>query len=154
MLTSGVGSQISELSKTMESLKDGRRYARPEQESRIDSMSQLLEDLKRDIQIDKIDSNTKPSVFTETEVELFKTQLASLAEAESNIIADKIVASLNYDSRPVRHGSVPQAHKDTFQRAFDSRLSHWLRSGSGIFWISGKPGSGKSTFMKFIASHV
>ncbi|KAN0102071.1 hypothetical protein V8E51_012581 [Hyaloscypha variabilis] len=153
ILELSTGSRISELSKTMESLKDGRRYARPEQESRIDSMSQLLEDLKRDIQIDKNDSNTKPSVFTETEVELFKTRLASLAEAESNIIADKIVASLNYDSRPVRHGSVPQAHKDTFQRAFDSRLSHWLRSGSGIFWISGKPGSGKSTFMKFIASH-
>jgi hypothetical protein len=120
----------------------------------MDSMSQLLEDLKGDIQIDTNDSNTKPSIFTETEVELFKTRLASLTEAESNIIADKIVASLNYDSRPVRHGSVPQAHKDTFQWAFDSRLSHWLRSGNGIFWISGKPGSGKSTFMKFIASHI
>ena len=137
----------------MESLKDDRRYARPEQESRIDSMSQLLEDLRQEIQIGTSDSDTKPSVFTETEIELFETRLASLTEAESNIIADKIVASLNYDSRPVRHGSVPQAHKDTFQWAFDSRLSHWLRSGSGIFWISGKPGSGKSTFMKFIASH-
>lgn len=25
----------------------------------------------------------------------------------------------------------------------------WLRSGEGIFWISGKPGSGKSTLMKY-----
>ena len=110
----------------MESLKDGRRYARPELESRIDSMSQLLEDLHQEFQIGASDSDTKPSVFTETEIKLLETRLASLTEAESNLIADKIVASLNYDSRPVRHGSVPQAHKNTFQWAFDSRLSHWL----------------------------
>ncbi|KAL7955906.1 hypothetical protein V8C34DRAFT_316093 [Trichoderma compactum] len=65
---------------------------------------------------------------------------------------DKIVASLNYSSRPVRH-DVPQAHENTFQWAFDSRLSKWFSSGSGTFWVSGKPGSGKSTFMKFIAKH-
>jgi len=41
---------------------------------------------------------------------------------------------------------------------FDKRLntSHgdlleWLKHGDRIFWVSGKPGSGKSTFMKFIA---
>lgn len=66
------------------------------------------------------------------------------------MFADKIAASLNYDSRPIRHDSVPQAHKDTFQWVFNSRLSEWLRSGSGTFWVSGKPGSGKSTFMKFV----
>lgn len=29
----------------------------------------------------------------------------------------------------------------------------WLRSGSGVFHIAGKPGSGKSTLMKFLATH-
>ena len=137
----------------MESLKHGTQYTRPEQESRIDSMSQLMEDLHQDIQIGEVNSDAKLIIFTKTEIELLEARFASLTEAESNIIADKIVASLNYDNRPVRHGSVPQAHKDTFQWAFDSHLSHWLRSGTGIFWISGKPGSGKSTFMKFISSH-
>jgi len=32
-------------------------------------------------------------------------------------------------------------------------LKDWLLDGSGIFWISGKPGSGKSTLMKFIWYH-
>lgn len=27
----------------------------------------------------------------------------------------------------------------------------WLREGNGVFWIKGLPGSGKSTFMKFLA---
>lgn len=29
-------------------------------------------------------------------------------------------------------------------------IATWLRSGSGVFWIQGKPGSGKSTAMKFM----
>jgi hypothetical protein len=32
------------------------------------------------------------------------------------------------------------------------RFLHWLRSENGLFYISGKPGSGKSTLMKFICS--
>ena len=31
-------------------------------------------------------------------------------------------------------------------------LNSWLSSNSNMFWISGKPGSGKSTLMKFIAT--
>ena len=150
----GVSARITELRKTMVSLTDIRRYARPELESRIDSISRDLDKLGLEMRRGVEDLYVKsPAAFTETEIQLFMVRLTSLTEAEDNIFADKIVASLNYDSRPVRHGSVPQAHKDTFQWAFDSRLSQWLRCGSGIFWVSGKPGSGKSTFMKFIASH-
>jgi hypothetical protein len=32
-------------------------------------------------------------------------------------------------------------------------LMHWLSAGEGIFHISGKLGSGKSTFMKFLCTH-
>jgi len=32
-------------------------------------------------------------------------------------------------------------------------LSEWLRSGSGMCWISGKAGSGKSILMKFVHSY-
>jgi hypothetical protein len=89
----------------------------------------------------------------EADVKLFRVRLANLTKSEDALLADTIVSSLNYNSRPVRLDSIPQAHKDTFQWAFDSRLSDWFLSGSGTFWISGKPGSGKSTFMKFIAKH-
>jgi hypothetical protein len=89
----------------------------------------------------------------EADVKLFRVRLANLTESEDALLADTIVSSLNYTSRPVRLDSIPQAHKDTFQWAFDSRLSDWFLSGSGTFWISGKPGSGKSTFMKFISKH-
>ncbi|CAP69387.1 uncharacterized protein PODANS_1_10530 [Podospora anserina S mat+] len=33
------------------------------------------------------------------------------------------------------------------------RFFNWLKTGDGIFWVSGKAGSGKSTLMKFPADH-
>lgn len=34
-----------------------------------------------------------------------------------------------------------------------SRLQTWSESSSDIFWVQGKAGSGKSTFMKFLFEH-
>ncbi|KAI0016039.1 hypothetical protein F4780DRAFT_714828 [Xylariomycetidae sp. FL0641] len=34
-----------------------------------------------------------------------------------------------------------------------AQFTHWLANGSGIFHIVGKPGSGKSTLMKFVDEH-
>ena len=34
-----------------------------------------------------------------------------------------------------------------------SPFPKWLRDGTGLFWISGKPGSGKSTLMEYLVNH-
>jgi hypothetical protein len=70
-----------------------------------------------------------------------------------------------------RREAVEKAHKDTFQWIFDqgetnsrsftgiwnrlTRRKHtsfvnWLRKETGLFWIYGKPGAGKSTLMKYL----
>ena len=78
-----------------------------------------------------------------------------------------IVESLYYESSSVRHESIPDAHKNTlnwlvgkYPKKKSKRVQYpkvslldWLRTGNGIYWVSGKPGSGKSTLMKFIADH-
>ncbi|KAK4454860.1 hypothetical protein QBC34DRAFT_433106 [Podospora aff. communis PSN243] len=47
--------------------------------------------------------------------------------------------------------SIDDTYKDTFNWVFDlPTFSRWLQEGSGLFWIHGKPGSGKSTLMKHI----
>lgn len=82
----------------------------------------------------------------------------------------RFLRGLNYVSRPYRHESIPEAHKSTFNWLFaDAKdfltqngqqpaRSHrnfidWLKTGNGTFWVSGKAGSGKSTMMKYVASH-
>ncbi|KAK0701077.1 hypothetical protein B0H67DRAFT_547600 [Lasiosphaeris hirsuta] len=52
-----------------------------------------------------------------------------------------------------RVGSIEDPFQNTFNWVFDHLtvpFSKWLQEGSGLFWIHGKPGSGKSTLMKHI----
>lgn len=72
----------------------------------------------------------------------------------------RILATLNYNDRTARHEKVPVAHFTTFKWSLRKteeteeeygRLRHWLEADDALFWVSGKPGSGKSTFMKSIA---
>jgi hypothetical protein len=72
-----------------------------------------------------------------------------------------ILSSLDYKRRPARHEAIPIAHQKTFEWVFqepsDGSLTPFtqgLKQNQGVFWISGKPGSGKSTLMKFICDHA
>lgn len=61
----------------------------------------------------------------------------------------------------MRRETISRTHADTYEWIFNpdedrgrtAHLHEWLRTGSGVFWVSGKPGSGKSTLMKFIHGH-
>lgn len=64
--------------------------------------------------------------------------------------------SLDIDEARLRMEEVREAHEKTFHWLFEPRkvpFCDWLRgdeaSKGPIFWIQGKPGSGKSTLMKF-----
>ncbi|KAF4446401.1 Vegetative incompatibility HET-E-1 [Fusarium albosuccineum] len=73
------------------------------------------------------------------------------------------IKSLHFSKIDARWGEIPTAHAKTFGWVFrdDARggnmskpigFTQWLRNGNGIYWIRGKPGSGKSTLMKFICN--
>ncbi|KAI0454426.1 hypothetical protein F5B21DRAFT_475338 [Xylaria acuta] len=149
-ISSILSHQISQLSQAVESLSNGRTGVG--QASTIKSMTKDLENLK--LEYKSVDTAKTPSIFSVDQVQLFVHLLSSLGRAEERLQAEAVIASLNYDCRPIRHGIIPRAHKNTFHWAFeDSHLSNWLCSGNGVFWISGRAGSGKSTFMKFLADH-
>ncbi|KAH6672603.1 hypothetical protein B0J14DRAFT_514181 [Halenospora varia] len=74
-------------------------------------------------------------------------------------VENKILDHLAYPVMPERYESVVDAHPLTFEWAFQDSISEsrrwanlatWLKTGNGLYWISGKPGSGKSTLMKHI----
>jgi hypothetical protein len=49
---------------------------------------------------------------------------------------------------------VAVAHEHTFEWIYETHFAEWLRRDSGVFWISGKAGSGKSTLMKFLVNNA
>ena len=63
--------------------------------------------------------------------------------------------SLNFEQIHHRKIEIVEAESSTFRWIFDQKSSgfvKWLTEGRQIFWICGKPGSGKSTMMKFLQS--
>lgn len=110
-------------------------------------------------------------------VESLLTELRGLALEVQNLenknakIKREILTSLHYPQISARYEQIAEAHEKTFAWALHQppaydptgedvenvetrgNLLQWLQSGCGIFWVSGKPGSGKSTFMKFVGDH-
>ncbi|KAK7916841.1 hypothetical protein PG985_010449 [Apiospora marii] len=96
-------------------------------------------------------------------------QMQSLALAMENLKVkamdtnsnQQLLKRLHFTSISTRERKIEEAHEGTFKwlaspDAQASGLSqclhfiNWLRDGDGVFWIYGKPGSGKSTFMKYV----
>lgn len=70
--------------------------------------------------------------------------------------------SLDFDMIDAREDSIHPAHRETFEWVFrddildkerQTGFLNWLKTGDGIYWISGKPECGKSTLMNFILGH-
>ncbi|KAI8628803.1 hypothetical protein F5Y19DRAFT_97016 [Xylariaceae sp. FL1651] len=73
--------------------------------------------------------------------------------------------SLSFTGHQHREDAIPEAYQNTFQWIFKepqltnenlswSSFTDWLGGPSQeIYWITGKPGAGKSTLMKFIVGH-
>ena len=56
-----------------------------------------------------------------------------------------------------RENQIEQAHSHTYEWVFTSEkcgFRKWMEGDDGIFWIKGKPGSGKSTLMKYIVQDI
>ncbi|KAF2094819.1 hypothetical protein NA57DRAFT_45489, partial [Rhizodiscina lignyota] len=76
-------------------------------------------------------------------------------------LMDRLLLSLDFPSINTRQQRIAHPHTKTFKWIFSRRSGYktwsnfasWLQSGSGLYWITGKAGSGKSTLMKFIVHH-
>lgn len=76
--------------------------------------------------------------------------------------------SLSFSGMHSRYESLHEAAHNTYTWILDpdpngihadrqnqrASFFRWFRGGGGVFWVSGKPGSGKSTLMKYLAEHV
>ncbi|KFX94993.1 hypothetical protein O988_06049 [Pseudogymnoascus sp. VKM F-3808] len=90
------------------------------------------------------------------------SMLAVSSEEETNLREDiqtTIIKSLEYPTMTNRYEDIGEAFPQTLEWAFQDQtdenlpranLATWLKTGKGQFWVSGKPGSGKSTLMKHL----
>ncbi|KAJ4287002.1 hypothetical protein N0V90_012883 [Kalmusia sp. IMI 367209] len=117
-------------------------------EGRFDAIEKFVSGTSR--------QGTKPSP-EEKRLEVCKLGRLS-QEAQLRYKQQCFLARLDYDMRTYRAQTIKPAHKDTFQWIFQnkdkspSQFRKWLVGEDGIFWITGKPGSGKSTLIKYLWS--
>ena len=94
--------------------------------------------------------------------------LSALSREASTISQDlRIIKSLCFPTISERESGVREAHPKTFDWLLEDKepignangddtvgsMLDWLRTQNGVFWISGKAGSGKSTLMKYFYNH-
>lgn len=82
--------------------------------------------------------------------------------ADMRQLTEQILNCLRFREMAAREATVTDAYHQTFEWIYDEpqggtlrwdSFIKWLRYGSGLYWINGKAGSGKSTLMKFIKGH-
>ncbi|KAM7219624.1 Prion-inhibition and propagation domain containing protein [Rhypophila decipiens] len=88
-----------------------------------------------------------------------------LSDVADRILIQKaesiIVDAIWFRSLQARRDSIEPALLKTLEWVLDStrdtgewdNLATWLKSDSGVYWVSGKAGSGKSTLMKHVHNH-
>ena len=91
-------------------------------------------------------------------------RLVTLADTASKMARQqRLLRQLRFRHMSARHSNVADAHPKTFQWIFEESapkhqsaidFAGWLHSGDPIYWISGKPGSGKSTLMKYLVDET
>lgn len=130
------------------------------QAQKLDEVINELHDIHLAVKTKKSTSGSK---FSQDEITQIQSELAKMITAERSVSLDQqFLKSLAFDHLEERHTSIIKAHEDTLEWIFDPetdsydgrKLLQWLKFGNGIFWVSGKAGSGKSTLMKFVAGHA
>lgn len=134
-----------------------------QQSTKLGDIARTLDELSARITSARM--TAVPDAFDSDDIACIENQMTRLSLSKSAAARENtILRSLSFDSRPVRHSSIPDASQRTFDWAFQqashrgnalatSYLLKWLREGEGFFWVTGKPGSGKSTFMKYVADN-
>ncbi|RFU27505.1 hypothetical protein B7463_g8821, partial [Scytalidium lignicola] len=100
------------------------------------------------------------AVIRDSSSESIRTSLSpSMDESRQAILEKRVLASLYYTDMKDREGRISEAYGSTFRWIFNDsphnerkwdNFKDWLQSDSQLYWITGKPGSGKSTLMKFV----
>jgi hypothetical protein len=133
-------------------------------------LKQSMQTLSLDISSSMKGSETKTmSRFDAQDIQLKDTAERQLSQAEymskveQDTLRRRLLDALAYPEINERRnmiegrvGDFGQTYKWIFKTStrWDHNFVLWLQSGEDIFWISGKPGSGKSSLLAYIYIHL
>jgi hypothetical protein len=90
----------------------------------------------------------------------FSRDLSKQAKMEwAEALTPRIINRLRFQGIFERQARIPKAHRQTFNWIYEppradgvawSSFVQWLEEDDELYWITGKPGSGKSTLMKYL----
>ncbi|KAI2602353.1 hypothetical protein GGR54DRAFT_525612 [Hypoxylon sp. NC1633] len=153
---------LRDVNKQLRNLEEQNKVLQLQQLDRMNEISSHIQDIR--LKVNNSTTTGPDYAFSAAEIHNLTTKLSYVSVTERDIAKEQaILSSLDYQSRSNRREDIKEAHARTFGWMFESsdqketsgrHLVKWLRESSGVFWISGKPGSGKSTFMKFLANHT
>ena len=102
-------------------------------------------------------SESQPSIAAKSGIQQSKLPDGLIFDENFHREYEDCVKSLDIAEARDRMENVGPAYKDTYNWLFNSQVCfrRWLigKDTKPIFWIYGKPGSGKSTLMKFAMTH-
>jgi hypothetical protein len=116
----------------------------------------LQHSIERSELVDRVDMERMSKLMRQLSQSLCDLNTESSATRENHAL----LRSLCFKMMKVRETKIVAAHTNTFEWIFEdtgtkkpTSFVDWLTNQDGIYWIMGKAGSGKSTLMKFLASH-
>ena len=148
------------------------RFVAENKQLHIDGMRSLqcqLEDVQHELQ--KLQSKSKwgvaaPQAIYETASQSSPIEAPAMvagAEDMKNLTSQTtasdqmVLRSLHFNAINNRETQIAKPHAETLKWLLDpsspSSLAKWLESQTGVYWINGKAGSGKSTLMKYLVAH-
>ncbi len=142
--------------------------SKDDNKTNLTSILSHIEELRRGAELTSISTEAKNQ---------FQDLFGFAQDVHTKIAQRKILSLLAFPEMRNRVETVPEAHKATFKWIFQGKdtagedhmdqvdlfdeetrkkvdkFVEWLSLGTGVYHIAGKLGSGKSTLMKYLASH-
>ncbi|KAG9755457.1 hypothetical protein KCU73_g5407, partial [Aureobasidium melanogenum] len=84
-----------------------------------------------------------------------QSEIRQTQETSHQAIVSDFAKKLNFASRLARERQLNSTvtHEDSFNWIWESNFVDWLTCDAKMFWIAGKPASGKSTLVNYITKH-
>jgi len=124
----------------------------------LSSKAEIMEALRRQEASNSSTTHSQQLMLSRLCENLDKSNRATSTDNEAKEAQKRlaIIDSLRFPDMSLRKDAIRPTYRKTFEWIFDTNHSFrsWLQYGTGIFWISGQAGSGKSTLMKFISDHA